>query len=312
MKKSINLVFIAFFCCSIGLVGCGNGKQNTSSDYLYYTNSTQTGLLAKTYMIEGRTDDRKVANVITAIKEQKAKGHREPLLPEKVKLVRYVFKEHQLFLYFNKAYSDMTAVREILTRSLLVKTLTQIESVASVSFYVDGAPLRTADGNQVGMMTKESVSVQSIENRLDKKAEDITLYFSSLNGKKLIKEVRRVSNNNNESEAKLVMRALLAGPSEERAKAKSALPKKTAVNSVTVMSGVAYVDFNKDFLTQNYDVSEKVVIYSIVNSLTSISSVNSVQISVNSNSAITYRTNIKLNQYFTQKLDLVETNSTND
>ena len=56
---------------------------------------------------------------------------------------------------------------------------------------------------------------------------------------------------------------------------------------------------------QNYDIAEPVVIYSIVDSLTELPSVNTVQISVNGETNMTYREDYSLSKQYERNLDLV-------
>jgi germination protein M len=68
------------------------------------------------------------------------------------------------------------------------------------------------------------------------------------------------------------------------------------------------VDFSEDFLSQPYNVNSDVTIYSITNSLVELSNVNKVQISVNGETNISYRENVKLSTVFERNLDLLNTN----
>ena len=45
--------------------------------------------------------------------------------------------------------------------------------------------------------------------------------------------------------------------------------------------GICYVNMDETFLNQNMEITEQVVLYSIVNSLTALSGVDKVQISIN-------------------------------
>ena len=60
------------------------------------------------------------------------------------------------------------------------------------------------------------------------------------------------------------------------------------------------------FLTQIYNVTSDVTIYSITNSLVELSNVNKVQISINGNINVTYRENTSLSTVFERNLELVE------
>ena len=60
------------------------------------------------------------------------------------------------------------------------------------------------------------------------------------------------------------------------------------------------------FLTQIYNVTSDVTIYSIANSLAELPNVNKVQISINGDSNMNYKENISLSTVFERNLELVE------
>ena len=83
------------------------------------------------------------------------------------------------------------------------------------------------------------------------------------------------------------------------------LNPETKVLSVTINDGICYVNLNETFLTQLNNASAEVVIYSVVNSLIELPSVNKVQISVNGKTDVLYRETVNLSTVFERNLDLV-------
>ena len=76
--------------------------------------------------------------------------------------------------------------------------------------------------------------------------------------------------------------------------------------NVSVLEGVCYVSLDENFLTQNYNIEEPVVIYSIVNSLSEIPTINKVQISVNGDTSSVYREKMRLDELYERNLDYVD------
>lgn len=107
----------------------------------------------------------------------------------------------------------------------------------------------------------------------------LTLYFSDKNGTGLVKETRGVHYSTNISMEKLIMEQLIEGPKKSGATA--TMPSGTKLISVSVVDGVCYVNLSDSFKSQNPEVNEEIVLYSIVNSLTELQGVSKVQISVN-------------------------------
>ena len=66
------------------------------------------------------------------------------------------------------------------------------------------------------------------------------------------------------------------------------------------------MDLDNMFLTQIYNVTPEVTIYSITNSLVELPNINKVQISVNGDTSVSYKENMSLSTVFERNLELVE------
>ena len=106
----------------------------------------------------------------------------------------------------------------------------------------------------------------------------LTLYFAK-DGTELVRENRKVHYSTNISMEKLIMEQLIEGPKKSGTMA--TLPSGTKLISVSVVDGVCYVNLSDSFKNQNPEVSEELVLYSIVNSLTELPGVTKVQIAIN-------------------------------
>ena len=190
------------------------------------------------------------------------------------------------------------------------KIINQISGIDCVSFYVDEKPLTDVNGKMVGTMYAESFvenpgeQINSIQNT------NLTLYFSNQAGDGLVKETRRVHYSSNISLEKLIMEQLLEGP--ESKNARSAIPSETKLMSVSLVDGVCYVSFDENFKNQDYSVNEAIVIYSIVDSLSELSSISKVQISVNGDTSGVYRDSFKLADMYDRNLDYIAKTTESD
>ena len=104
---------------------------------------------------------------------------------------------------------------------------------------------------------------------------------------------------------RLVVEQLIAGVGEGE-KAFPTINPGTKIVSVNVKDGICYVNLDNAFLTQIYNVTPEVTIYSITNSLVEIANVNKVQISINGDRNITYKECINFSSVFERNLELVE------
>ena len=75
--------------------------------------------------------------------------------------------------------------------------------------------------------------------------------------------------------------------------------------SVSVVAGFCYVSLDEAFKNQDYKVKETIVIYSIVDSLSELSTISKVQISVNGDTSGAYRDNFPLADMYDRNMDYV-------
>jgi len=285
------------------LTGCG--QEEVSSEYhIEYLNKEKTKIIKMPY--EPKADSVKdlIPEFLAMLSSDSDSVECRKPIPNDVEVTDYSLDGALLSIYFDSDYNNMNAVEEVLCRAAVVRTMTQIDGVDCVTFYVGDSPLSDADGNIIGSMNQESFienpgeQINSIQNT------SLTLYFSNEEGNGLVKETREdVYYSGNISLEKLIMEQLLEGPEMEGAK--SAIPEGTKLLTVSVVEGVCYVSLDDNFRNQDYQVSEAVVIYSIVNSLTELSTISKVQISVKGDTSGVYRDTFELSQMYDRNLDYV-------
>ena len=66
------------------------------------------------------------------------------------------------------------------------------------------------------------------------------------------------------------------------------------------------MDLDNTFLTQLYNVTSVVTIYSITNSLVELPNINKVQMSIDGDSTVNYKENTSFSTVFERNLELVE------
>ena len=305
-KKTIFFCMILFL---LFLCGCHNGETE-SAYYVEYLNKDKTAIGKVPYDAKGEQTGELIDEFLAVLSSDPNNVEYRKPIPNNVEITRYTVDGALLTIYFDADYKKMNEVEEVLCRAAIVRTMTQIQGIDCVSFYVDEAPLTDAKGNVIGAMYAESFvenpgeQINSIQNT------NLTLYFSNKAGDGLVKETRKVHYSSNISMEKLIMEQLLEGPETEHAK--SAIPAGTKLVSVSLVEGVCYVSLDETFKNQDYSVNEAVVIYSIVDSLCEISSISKVQISVNGDTNGVYRDSFKLSEMYDRNLDYVAESPADD
>ena len=223
----------------------------------------------------GNVSDR-VKELLQRIIDGPSGGRVHSAIPEEITSVTYYIGPQTVGVNFNSAYNEVSSMRKILCEAAIVRTLCQLEDVYAVSFYVEGIPVCDSKGIPIGLLTPDSFVENdgSMINAYER--AELHLFFASEDGRELVEKVETVTYNSNISMDRLVVDNIISGPRSTDAFA--TVNPSTVVNSVNTQDGVCYVNLSKDFLNKITNVTDEVMIYSIVNSLTSLSNVNKVQI----------------------------------
>ena len=211
---------------------------------------------------------------------------------------------YQITVDFSREYYEMKPTEEILARAAIAKTLLQISEYPYVMFTVESEPLLNQNGTHVGAMNLDSFVENPGEQINSSQKTKLTLYFSNKQGDQLVSETREVHYSSNISLEKLVMEQLMEGPKASGLQA--TIPTGTKLITITVVDSVCYVNLDEMFLNQNKEISEQVVLYSIVDSLAELPSVKKVQISINGDTSGKCRYTYDLSPMYKEDMSIVE------
>lgn len=302
MKKK--LFFLFLFLLTVCLIGCKR-EEGREGYYIEYLNNAKDAIVKVPYEPENTEIEALVEELLILLWSDSASvDYRKPI-PNDVELIKYSLDGAMLTLWLDKDYYNMEQVEKVLCCAAVVRTMTQIDGVDCVNFYVGDSPLKDSKGNPVGVLYADSFvenpgeTINSIQNTT------LTLYFANKDGDALIAENRNVHYSSNMSMEKVIMEQLLDGPDTEGLK--SAIPSGTKLISVSTVDGTCYVNLDANFKNQDYAVKEAIVIYSIVNSLSEQSNISQVQISINGDTSGAYRDTYKLSVFYVRNLDFVTT-----
>ena len=307
-------VFALLFAC-MTLTACGSDQKDVPvyKYDVYYLNKENTKVLRVDYesQLDNTEENTKalIREMIYVLSNVAEKPEYVPPISGNVVLADYALEDGQLTLDFSELYYKQDKIQEILGRAAIVRTLSQLRGIRTVSFSVLDMPLTDSAGLPVGTMTADSfIDNAGTEINAYEQAQ-LHLYFANEEGDRLVIENRKVMYNSNISMEKLVMDELVKGPVTPEGEEPEAYPTinpETMVQGVTVKDGVCYVNLSEDFLTQIYNVTTEVTLYSIANSLAELPDVNKVQISINGESNMMFRESVNLTTIFERNLDIME------
>ena len=304
-------VFVLPILMMIFCVGCGRGEKiagNGTGYTIYYLNAAGNQLVGSEYETAATDKEVLVQEFLSQLNTVPAELDCQTAMPSQVEKMTYRIENQVLHLYADANYALMNSVREILCRAALTKTLTQIEGIEYLTIYCADQPITDGAGNPVGMLSASDF-VDSIRDVNSFERTEMTLYFASETGDKLVTEKRAVMRSSNTSVEKLIVEQLIEGPQTSGVYA--TLPKEVKLLNVSVNDSVCSINFDAAFLNNGLEVREYIPIYSIVNSLTELSTVSRVQIRINGSEDAVFRDLIPLNTIFERNYEYIEGGETN-
>ena len=302
MKKI--MLSVMLIVSALMIWGCTTGTAENSSDIkIYYVNKEITGTVPVSSGLyenlseeNGTDEDALIGEILGRMSRETDSLEYIQAVPNNVECTDYYIVSDILNIVFDQEYYTMDPLREILCRQALVATFVQLDGVDAVRFFVGDDILKDANGEPVGIETADSFVVNPGKQINSINSTTITLYFANEEGTGLVAETQSVYYNSNVPLEKVIVEHLIAGP--KSAGLSPSIPPETGLSDLTVADGVCYVSFDTGFEKYSYNVSEAVVIYSIVDSLTELSYVDRVQISINGDTSRVYRDDMPLSTIY--------------
>lgn len=304
IKKRLTAMLLALAIVFAG--GCGDraaGGENTTEYGVYFLNKEETKIFeVATFVTQGDTVT-ELSGLIEAMRIRPEDVSMHAALDYDFGVNNVSLEGEQVILNLDERYLQIKATTAVLIRAAVVRTLTQVPGVTCVSFQINGQPLTDTAGNPLGILTAD-MFVDNTGTEINAyETATLTLYFANEEGDMLVPETREVEYNSNIALEKIVVEQLLDGP--KKRDVYPTVNPGTGIISVAIKDGICYVNLDQNFLTQIYNVTSEVTIYSITNSLAELSSVNQVQILVEGESDLMYREKISLNTIFERNLELI-------
>ena len=280
MKKKIFMIITVLMLCLLA-GGCSVEVQNDPNTqsvyYLYDISADETQLEKVDYIPEETTAEYMLKDMMQQMNQKEDDVERISLLPDDVQM-NYSVEGEVLVVNFNSQYTQMSKAREILVRAGVVKTFLQVPGISAVRFTVENQDLTDSKGESVGEMTADTFAEFSGNEPDAYCSTTFTLYFTDKDGQNLVKEQRTVRYRRSIPKERIVLEQLMKGPMEKGHY--PTIPENTEILDVTIADRICYVAFDRVFSSYALDVSEKIPVYSVVNTLLDALEADKVQITV--------------------------------
>lgn len=280
MKKALSLLLAAALL--FALAGCGRKQTDSSELNIYFKNietNTLSPIKVKYDGDRNATDMAKFA--LNKLIEGPSSDTEAATLPKGTKLTGVFLEKDIVTVDFTRNFASYEGVDELMARFSVVSTLCDIPGIEKVKITIEGAPLISrATGTEVGVLGKSDIVYEDTGAIPHQQPETtvVTLYFPTSDATLLKAERRTIETQNSLSIEKTVISELLKGPTSSSMIA--VIPQETKLLNIETSNGVCFVNFSAEFVTKFSGGTNTgmLIVYSIVNSLSELDDIESVQI----------------------------------
>lgn len=283
------------------LVGCGAKQEGNYT--VYYLDKDKSMMVPVSYKVSSDKVDDVIDELLDALSTNTDSADYFKPIPGDITVKECKLSEGNLIIDFSADYYRLKGTEEVLTRSAIAKTMLQVEGVNKVTFYVSNKPLTDDNNNVVPSMTNDSFidDYSDSSNFVTKK--ELSLYYATEDGQNLICEKKYVDVDERALIEEVVVDYLRMKPKTDGARV--AIPDDTKILYTAIADGVCYITLDSSQLNEKSDVSDKAIIYSIVNSMCDSADVTSVVIKTSNANAKTQENNLDISGMYVEDQSLV-------
>lgn len=243
---------------------------------LYFLNEDGTGIVSSPEKIRYKTDDDLIMNTLEKLRQGPKSAKLGRVMPNDTQITGIEFLGGGfLTVHFSDEFLSGDASRDVLDVYAVVKTLCSTAHVSSVRVLVNGETIKDRDKKALEYISASDINLETEEYRSE--LRKVKLYFADSEAEALVPETRTIKITDQQPIEQYLINELIKGTKNKNMK--SLLSKKTVLVSVDVEENICYLNFKSNFLSDNKgsEKHEKLVIYSIVNSLTELQTIARVQ-----------------------------------
>ncbi|MBQ3181968.1 MAG: GerMN domain-containing protein [Clostridia bacterium] len=277
MKKKLLIFATLLLFVIFVLSGCEffSAKEGSASvdAYLYYIEENGTALTQVTVSLPDGSKEEKVEYLTNQLLNPPA-GKISPIC-DGAKLNYVKIEDEIATVDFSKEFTDVKNPKYTLSPAAVAKTLCSLNFISGVNILVDGLPALGIDGTPIGIIMKSDVMGDEGSSGATKTT--VSLYFGDEMGEGLVLERRNVEIPSSSTVERVIVDEIIKGPVTSGNI--SVIPAGVKVLSVETKNRVCFVNLSKEFIDRFTGGSsgEVLTVYSIVNSLTELDTVGSVQ-----------------------------------
>ena len=295
MRKCI-VIILTFAVLILGLSGCSPqtvettpGLDGSTICEIYYFDSVNQTIKPEIMSLEGEKQGEKIRDAYNKMAGIVKSEEKRSVVPEGLEINSVKIDSGMLDIDFNAVYNTMSMGDKLTFKSAVVYTFTSLDFIDYVRITVDGSPLKMTNGQSVGNIGREDILMDGNISAEPTNYEILTLYFKNSDGSRLGTEIREVEVNPNQPIERYVVEQLIKGPESDSLK--NVIPSDTKIRDISTADGICYVDLSSEFVTKQSGTEKDGIaaVYSIVNSLGEMETVNKVQFLIEGEKVDDYR-----------------------
>lgn len=266
------VAIVLIISVTVVLITRDMGMLRTNCE-LYFMNESETSIEAEIREIKHSDPNRLPENVIIQLMRGPEDKKHKRLISRETKLLHMINDNGKISVDLSSEFLNSNSAKNMQAVYSIVKSLCSIDGVTSVRVTVRGEGIPTTDGKTLGYLTAEDINLSTDVNTSE--TNEITLYFAKRDVNKLYKTSRMVRVADQQPLEYYIVSGLIKGPSEKGYE--PVIDRKTELISVDTEEDICFVNLGSDFVERNNGEKAQLAVYSIVNSLTELESINRVQ-----------------------------------
>ena len=206
----------------------------------------------------------------------KATNEAMPIKPSDVEIEQVIYNNdnRELQITFSDEYLSMNNITEALYRTAMVRTLSQIQNVSYISFYVGDKPVTLSSGVVLNNMTSSQYVTTDSDKMYEYSMITTTLYFADKKSNKLVRYSDDIAYTKEKSMEELIVNKLIEGT--DNSELRNTIPSNAKLLGISKNGDVCFVAIENLFANE-LKTPEDLTIYSIVNSLCELEDTNKVR-----------------------------------
>lgn len=301
--KIMTLILLTIF-----LVSCNKDKESKNIT-IYYPSKGNEVVAFSTKEIEVSSNDKsvlldKVKEALLVGLESKEEGYKN-VYNDIVKISYVTLENRLLVVNFVGDYYALNLAERLALKTGIAKSYSNFTFVEDIRFLQNGQAIIDENGEKMQDLKLEDLMIEPNSKFASGNIANYNLYFGTADGKMLYREERALEVQTPTLLAKELVEELIEGPSIEGLL--NTIPKQTKIRELELKDGICYVDFSKEFDTKHPggEAAETLTIYSIVNTLTELPTIEKVQFLIDGEKNSEYQGYYDFSSPFTRNSTLI-------